>query len=198
MRMSVSDSHLERRLCRCRLGYSASAWSMLSRTSVSFSGTPVTDTSLHTVLHLVPAFGQYPSQFGVSRGVVSHGRLLWHAACGDQARTAGTVVNTCCRVVSAGDPRRNDRDHAVSCELLPQQSRKLGLIEYDADGLTIDPSLLTVIAARLEPDLRAIEPQTPLTLITCFPFAYLGSAPDRFIVHARETGHTALASGRVH
>jgi sortase A len=26
-----------------------------------------------------------------------------------------------------------------------------------------------------------------LTLITCFPFNYLGSAPDRFIVRARET-----------
>jgi sortase A len=27
-----------------------------------------------------------------------------------------------------------------------------------------------------------------LTLITCFPFSYLGSAPDRFIVRARENG----------
>jgi len=27
-----------------------------------------------------------------------------------------------------------------------------------------------------------------LTLITCYPFSYLGSAPDRFIVRARETG----------
>jgi sortase A len=26
-----------------------------------------------------------------------------------------------------------------------------------------------------------------LTLITCFPFSYLGSAPDRFIVRARQT-----------
>jgi LPXTG-site transpeptidase (sortase) family protein len=29
-----------------------------------------------------------------------------------------------------------------------------------------------------------------LTLITCFPFTYLGSAPDRFIVHAREVEGT--------
>jgi sortase A len=29
-----------------------------------------------------------------------------------------------------------------------------------------------------------------LTLITCFPFSYVGSAPNRFIVRARETGHT--------
>lgn len=27
-----------------------------------------------------------------------------------------------------------------------------------------------------------------LTLITCFPFAYVGPAPNRFIVHAREIG----------
>jgi sortase (surface protein transpeptidase) len=26
-----------------------------------------------------------------------------------------------------------------------------------------------------------------LTLVTCFPFTYLGAAPDRFIVRARET-----------
>lgn len=37
-----------------------------------------------------------------------------------------------------------------------------------------------------------------LTLITCFPFSYVGSAPNRFIVRARETGNTATpASGRV-
>jgi sortase A len=34
--------------------------------------------------------------------------------------------------------------------------------------------------------LQATEGRT-LTLITCFPFSYLGSAPDRFIVRARET-----------
>jgi len=38
-----------------------------------------------------------------------------------------------------------------------------------------------------------------LTLITCFPFSYVGSAPKRFIVHARETGNTVTSrSGRVH
>jgi sortase A len=26
-----------------------------------------------------------------------------------------------------------------------------------------------------------------LTLITCYPFSYLGAAPDRFIVRARDT-----------
>jgi len=39
-------------------------------------------------------------------------------------------------------------------------------------------------------DVEVIEPTTrrTLTLITCFPFSYLGPAPDRFIVRARETG----------
>jgi sortase A len=37
-------------------------------------------------------------------------------------------------------------------------------------------------------DLRVIQPtgRRTLTLITCFPFAYVGSAPDRFMVRARE------------
>ena len=38
-------------------------------------------------------------------------------------------------------------------------------------------------------DVQVMEPAggRTLTLITCFPFSYLGSAPDRFIVRARET-----------
>ncbi len=42
-------------------------------------------------------------------------------------------------------------------------------------------------------DVRVLQPTGghTLTLITCFPFYYLGSAPDRFIVRAREIeGHT--------
>jgi sortase A len=37
-------------------------------------------------------------------------------------------------------------------------------------------------------DVAVLEPTggRTLTLITCFPFSYLGSAPDRFIVRARE------------
>jgi sortase A len=36
-------------------------------------------------------------------------------------------------------------------------------------------------------DVRVLQPTggRTLTLITCFPFSYLGSAPDRFIVRAR-------------
>lgn len=38
-------------------------------------------------------------------------------------------------------------------------------------------------------DVQVLEPRDgrTLTLITCYPFSYLGSAPDRFIVRARET-----------
>ena len=37
-------------------------------------------------------------------------------------------------------------------------------------------------------DLQVIQPtnRRTLTLITCFPFSYVGPAPDRFIVRARE------------
>jgi sortase A len=38
-------------------------------------------------------------------------------------------------------------------------------------------------------DLQVLRPtgRPTLTLITCFPFAYIGSAPNRFIVRASET-----------
>jgi sortase A len=37
-------------------------------------------------------------------------------------------------------------------------------------------------------DLQVIEPTShrTLTLITCYPFSYVGPAPDRFIVRARQ------------
>jgi sortase A len=37
-------------------------------------------------------------------------------------------------------------------------------------------------------DIRVLEPSTghDLTLLTCFPFYYVGSAPKRFVVRARE------------
>ncbi len=43
-------------------------------------------------------------------------------------------------------------------------------------------------------DLQVLEPSTghDLTLLTCFPFYYLGHAPKRFVVHAREIDGTPL------
>lgn len=38
------------------------------------------------------------------------------------------------------------------------------------------------------------KPSHDLTLVTCYPFYYVGSAPDRFIVSAREVIDTAEAS----
>jgi len=47
-------------------------------------------------------------------------------------------------------------------------------------------------------DVWVLEPSggRTLTLITCFPFSYLGSAPDRFIVRAREKGMAVQSSTR--
>ena len=43
-------------------------------------------------------------------------------------------------------------------------------------------------------DVQVLDPTggRTLTLITCFPFGYFGSAPDRFIVRAREVQAHAI------
>jgi len=43
--------------------------------------------------------------------------------------------------------------------------------------------------------IRAVQPtlEPTLTLVTCFPFYYVGAAPERFIVRARKTGIAATA-----
>jgi sortase A len=45
-------------------------------------------------------------------------------------------------------------------------------------------------------DIQVLRPtaERTLTLITCFPFFYLGSAPDRFVVRAREVNARTLAT----
>ena len=42
-------------------------------------------------------------------------------------------------------------------------------------------------------DIQVLEPSTgrDLTLITCFPFYFVGPAPKRFVVRAREVDHTS-------
>jgi Ca-activated chloride channel homolog len=47
-------------------------------------------------------------------------------------------------------------------------------------------------------DVDAINPtsDSELTLITCYPFFYVGSAPDRFIVHAKSTAPTQDAAAK--
>jgi len=41
-------------------------------------------------------------------------------------------------------------------------------------------------------------PNRELTLVTCFPFDYVGSAPDRFIVKARLVSENDLAQNEIH
>jgi sortase A len=43
-------------------------------------------------------------------------------------------------------------------------------------------------------DIQVLQPSTEptLTLITCFPFYYVGSAPNRFVVRARQVGRSPL------
>lgn len=52
-----------------------------------------------------------------------------------------------------------------------------------------DYEYLVISTAVVAPDaIEVLRPTTEriLTLVTCFPFSYLGSAPNRFIVRARE------------
>ena len=45
----------------------------------------------------------------------------------------------------------------------------------------------TVIVKPHQTDLLAPSAEPLLTLVTCYPFSYVGSAPDRFVVEARRT-----------
>lgn len=56
----------------------------------------------------------------------------------------------------------------------------------------------------LPSDVQVLQPtvENSLTLVTCFPFYYIGPAPKRFIVHAREIGRlqeqTPIAEAPLH
>jgi sortase A len=55
-----------------------------------------------------------------------------------------------------------------------------GTAEYAVTGTEIvNPTAISVLAPA---------PGRDLTLVTCYPFFYIGSAPERFIVHARKIG----------
>jgi sortase A len=61
--------------------------------------------------------------------------------------------------------------------------------EISVRTLTGDFAYVVVSTAVVAPDaIEVLRPtrEPTLTLVTCFPFAYLGSAPNRFIVRARE------------
>ncbi len=55
-----------------------------------------------------------------------------------------------------------------------------GVFRYRVDSMEIvDPNDVQVLNRTKDPEL---------TLVTCYPFYYVGSAPKRFIVHARQQG----------
>jgi sortase A len=61
-----------------------------------------------------------------------------------------------------------------------------GEFQYEVESTEIVPPT----------DMHVLDATTgrTLTLITCFPFYYMGSAPDRFVVHAREVGSPVQAA----
>ena len=70
-----------------------------------------------------------------------------------------------------------------------RQIRPGDLVTFDVPGqhFRYEVDSTRVVSLR---DSRVLRTSTgrDLTLITCFPFSYVGPAPDRFIVHAREIG----------
>jgi sortase A len=53
-----------------------------------------------------------------------------------------------------------------------------GTFRYVVEGVeVVDPGDVQVLHRTADPEL---------TLVTCYPFTYLGSAPKRFVVHARQ------------
>lgn len=59
-----------------------------------------------------------------------------------------------------------------------------GAFDYDVDATAIvEPADVHVLAPRGVPTL---------TLVTCWPFDFRGSAPQRFVVHARQVGAERL------
>jgi sortase A len=71
--------------------------------------------------------------------------------------------------------------------------RKNDLIRFD----TFDTSYVyqvasTQIVAPKDVGVLKSGPDSELTLVTCYPFNYLGSAPERYIVKAREVSQAAL------
>ena len=55
-----------------------------------------------------------------------------------------------------------------------------GVFNYDIDS--------TAVVAPDRMEVLAPSASSSLTLITCYPFNYVGPAPDRFIVRARPVG----------
>jgi sortase A len=61
------------------------------------------------------------------------------------------------------------------------------LILFETPGGTFDYEVEeTSVVAPTDLSVLQDTPQGQLTLITCYPFSWIGSAPNRFIVRARQ------------
>jgi sortase A len=52
-----------------------------------------------------------------------------------------------------------------------------GIAKYEVDWIQI--------TAPNDGDIVSLTTESGLTLVTCYPFYYIGAAPERFVVHAR-------------
>ncbi len=73
-----------------------------------------------------------------------------------------------------------------------REIRKGDLITIDSPGGSSAYEVeTTFVVTPAETDVLRAANRKELTLITCFPFNYVGSAPNRYIVRAREVARTA-------
>jgi sortase A len=71
---------------------------------------------------------------------------------------------------------RGLRDIRSSDEIQIQTAN--GLSRYEVDWVRIvAPETIGVLAP---------SPESAITLVTCYPFHYIGAAPERFVVHAHK------------
>lgn len=67
--------------------------------------------------------------------------------------------------------------------------RKDDLIEFETLGGKFDYQVeSTTIVTPQDVEVLNASAQPEITLVTCYPFYYVGSAPDRFVVKARQVG----------
>lgn len=82
---------------------------------------------------------------------------------------------------------RSLKDLAAKDEI--QFSTSNGEFTYEVESLTIvEPDNVAVVAA---------SSGNVLTLVTCYPFSYVGSAPKRFVVRARQVSPRTATSSTV-
>ena len=70
--------------------------------------------------------------------------------------------------------------------------REGDLIVIESEGRSLEYKVVsTFVVPPTATEVLHSTNQRELTLITCFPFNYVGAAPNRFIVRAREAAHKA-------